>query len=246
MDTDELLSVDDIAGYLDVRPTTVYQWCREGRLPCLKLGKSWRIRRAALDEFLRQGERRPTLVARLRAFLTVPDFVLAVAENTALLHRLDAAFFQVAEAHGGVLFKFAGGEPDWPVDRLRTELAGHGLDVARLEAEGRFHFRAEADPAAGRAAALRRILDDEGAGRTVWAAFDWTRHVSLDEALAQQAAMAAIAGAERLVVKTAVLEAIADDWPPAARRRARDLHGALIEIAAGGLSLSRRTALPPA
>src|ERR671925_156273 len=85
----DLLTAEGVAAYLGVRPTTVYEWCRQGRLPCMKLGKVWRIRRAALEDFLERAERRPTLVAQLRAFLTVPDQVLAVAETPELMHRLD-------------------------------------------------------------------------------------------------------------------------------------------------------------
>src|SRR5262249_29716034 len=89
----DLLTAGGVGVYLGVRPTTVYEWCRQGRLPCMKLGKIWRIHRAALEDFLERSERRPTLVARLRAFLTIPDRVLAVAETPELIHRLDAALF---------------------------------------------------------------------------------------------------------------------------------------------------------
>ena len=74
----ELLSVEEVAGYLGVGTVTVYRWCREGRLPCLKVGRSWRIRRGALDDFLSRGERPATLVGQLRGFLAVPDAVIAV------------------------------------------------------------------------------------------------------------------------------------------------------------------------
>ncbi len=51
---DDLLDVEEVAEYLGVGQVTVYRWCREGRLSCLKLGKSWRIHRDALDGFLQQ------------------------------------------------------------------------------------------------------------------------------------------------------------------------------------------------
>src|SRR3712207_2998156 len=119
----DLLSVEEVAGYLGVGPVTIYRWCREGSLPCLKIGKSWRVRREALEDFLRQGERSATLVGRLRSFLEVPDNVIGVTQNLDMLHRLDAAFFRVGEARGGLLVKYVGGEPQTTVDDLRAALA---------------------------------------------------------------------------------------------------------------------------
>ena len=127
----DLLSVEDVAGYLGVGDVTVYRWCREGRLPCLKIGKSWRIRRAALEDFLRQGERAATLVGQLRSFLRVPDNVIGITQNLDLLHRLDVAFFGVGEARDGLLVKYVGGEPQTSVDELRAEFERNGLNVAR-------------------------------------------------------------------------------------------------------------------
>src|SRR3712207_9529942 len=71
----ELLSAEDVAGLIGVKETTVWRWCREGRLPCLKVGKHWRIRREALESFLEQSERSTTLVGQLSSFLRVPDSV---------------------------------------------------------------------------------------------------------------------------------------------------------------------------
>lgn len=241
---EELLNVDDVARYLAVRPTTVYRWCREGRLPCLKLHKAWRIRRSALDGFLRQREQRRTLTEHLRAFLVVPDHVVAVAEDEALLVRLDAAFFRVGEALGGLLVKYHGGEAP-PVERLRAGLRHNGLAVDRLEAEGRFRWSGEADPASGRGTALRQLLADEAAaGRTVWASFEWTEPVDLEAALRQQEALAAVVDEGRLVVKTAVLEAVADDWPASAQRRVQRTHRGQIRFSRSGLLLSRAVPFP--
>jgi hypothetical protein len=75
----------------------------------------------------------------------VPDNVLAVAQNVDILRRLDAAFFQVGEARGGLLVKFYGGEKD-PSDELRASLEENGFGVGRLEREGRFLIRSEAAP----------------------------------------------------------------------------------------------------
>src|ERR687893_1440013 len=135
-----LLSAEDVAELLGVKETTVWRWCREGTLPCLKVGKHWRIRREVLEDFLKRSERPATLVRRLESFLQVPDNVLAIAQNADILRRLDAAFFQVGEARGGLLVKFYGGEKD-PEDELRAHLEQNGLEVGRLEREGRLLMR---------------------------------------------------------------------------------------------------------
>ena len=241
----DLLSVDDVAGYLGVGRLTIYRWCREGRLPCLKAGRSWRIRRAALEHFLRQSERSTTLAGQLRSFLTVPDKVIGIAQTPALLHRLDAAFFQVGEAREGLLIKFYGGET-WSVDNLRAEFERNGLDVERLEGEGRFRFTAEHDPLRGREDALGRLVAEEIAhGRSIWVSFDWVREVNLDAALRQQEALTDLIDGQQLVVKTAVLERIMDDWPPAIQRQVQTQYSGTMWLSEAGLALSRLTPLPP-
>jgi excisionase family DNA binding protein len=34
-----LLGAEEVTGYLGVGRVTVYRWCKEGRIPCLKVGK---------------------------------------------------------------------------------------------------------------------------------------------------------------------------------------------------------------
>src|SRR3712207_9583504 len=94
----QLLGAEDVAALVGVKETTVWRWCREGHLPCLKVGKHWRVRRETFEEFLRRSERSTTLVGQLSSFLQVPDSILAIAQNLDILHRLDAAFFLVGEA----------------------------------------------------------------------------------------------------------------------------------------------------
>jgi excisionase family DNA binding protein len=100
-DRDELLEVPQIARYLKVSEVTVYRWCKQGRLPALKLGHSWRVRRSALEDFLERGERSATLFGQLRSFYRIPDNVLAIAQTKELLFRLDVAFFGAGEVPGG-------------------------------------------------------------------------------------------------------------------------------------------------
>jgi excisionase family DNA binding protein len=51
-----LLSAEEVAEYVGVSMTTVYQWCKEGRIRCMKIGKLWRVRREDLAHFQRKGE----------------------------------------------------------------------------------------------------------------------------------------------------------------------------------------------
>ena len=120
---------------IGVKETTVYKWCKEGKLPCLKVGKHWRIRREALEDFLRESERPRTLAGQLSSFLRVPDSVLAIAQNVDILHRLDAAFFRVGEARGGLLVKFYAGE-EHSEEELLSDFEENGLEARRLKREG--------------------------------------------------------------------------------------------------------------
>jgi excisionase family DNA binding protein len=241
----ELLSAEDVAELMGIKETTVWRWCREGRLPCLKIGKHWRVRRQALENFLEQSERPGTLAGQLSSFLQVPDNVLVIAQNRDILHRLDAAFFMVGEARGGVLVKFYGGE-EHSADELRAEFEENGLEVGRLEREGRFFMRPEEDPLDGREDVLGRFVEEMASeGRTVWASFNWVLKVDLDTALKQQERLTEIVDARQLVVKTAALEEVIDEWPSAELRRAQSSHSATILASERGLSLSRATSMPP-
>jgi hypothetical protein len=145
---------------------------------------------------------------------------------------------------GGLLVKYFGGEPQASVDDLREELDRNGLDVVRLEEGGRFRFVLEPDPS-GRAEALRALLDEEaGGGRPIWIGFDWAQRVDLEAALRQQEAITELAEDGQLVIKTALLERVADDWPPATQRPAQTLHSGTIWLSEAGLALSRVTPLP--
>src|SRR5687768_17990237 len=165
----QLLAAADVAGMLGVKETTVYRWCSEGKLPCLKIGYHWRIRRGVLEDFLKQSERPRTLVGQLSSFLRVPDNVLAIAQNIDILHRLDAAFFRVGEARGGLLAKFYAGE-EHSEEELLSDFERNGLEARRLQREGRLLMRAEEDPLGGtRREQLGRLIDEEGGERmTVW------------------------------------------------------------------------------
>jgi excisionase family DNA binding protein len=52
MSESSMLTPEDVAARLKVKPRTVQAWLRSGRLAGLKLGKLWRIRERDLETFL--------------------------------------------------------------------------------------------------------------------------------------------------------------------------------------------------
>jgi excisionase family DNA binding protein len=241
---DRLLGVDDVAARLGVQPTTVHRWCRDGQLSCLKPGKSWRIRPASVEAFLRRGERPRTLLEQLRSYVRVPDHLVAVAQDEPLLFRLDATFFQIGDERDALLVKFLGGETN-SIETLREGFRRNGLAIDRLEAEGRFCWSETVDPADERATAVGRALAAATkSGHEVWAGFNWTREVNLAMMVAQQEQLANLVDPAHLVVKTATIEAAAEDWTPTALREAQTASRGLIRISHTGLVLSRAVPLP--
>jgi excisionase family DNA binding protein len=242
----ELLAATDVAKLVGVKETTVYKWCKEGKLPCLKVGKHWRIRREALEDFLRESERPRTLIGQLDSFLRVPDNVLAIAQTVDILHRLDAAFFRVGEARDGLLVKFFAGE-EHPEEELLSDFEENGLEARRLKREGRLLMRAEEEPLGGtRGEQLGRLIEEEGdEGMTVWASFNWVKPVELETTLEQQKRLSELVDASQLVVKTAAIEEALDEWPASQLRRVQSTHSAIILASEEELSLSRATPMPP-
>lgn len=58
---DTFLTVEEIVAYLRVHERTVYRLLKSGELPAVRVGRQWRVRRAALDAWLeKKGASRGT------------------------------------------------------------------------------------------------------------------------------------------------------------------------------------------
>jgi len=48
----EILTLEEVALYLRLKPQTIYKWAQEKRIPAAKLGKEWRFRKSIIDQWL--------------------------------------------------------------------------------------------------------------------------------------------------------------------------------------------------
>jgi excisionase family DNA binding protein len=46
------LTTDEVLGYLNTTPRTIYRLIRNGELPATRIGRQWRFRRADLDRWI--------------------------------------------------------------------------------------------------------------------------------------------------------------------------------------------------
>ncbi len=49
---DELLIPGEVAAYLCMPKTTLYDWAQHGKIPAFKVGKHWRFKRGKLEAWL--------------------------------------------------------------------------------------------------------------------------------------------------------------------------------------------------
>jgi excisionase family DNA binding protein len=52
MSADDIMTLEEVARYLKLKPQTVYKWAQEEQIPGTKLGKEWRFRKSILDEWI--------------------------------------------------------------------------------------------------------------------------------------------------------------------------------------------------
>ena len=49
---DPIMTVDEVAEYLNLHPLTVRRLARDGEIPAFKVGRQWRIKRELLDKWI--------------------------------------------------------------------------------------------------------------------------------------------------------------------------------------------------
>lgn len=53
-DSAKLMTLQDLAEYLQIAERTAYQWTQQGKIPGFKLGSVWRFRRTEIDLWIEE------------------------------------------------------------------------------------------------------------------------------------------------------------------------------------------------
>ena len=55
--SNDVLTINELAIYLKIAKSTLYKLAQDGRLPGQKVGKHWRFRKASIDRWLEENDR---------------------------------------------------------------------------------------------------------------------------------------------------------------------------------------------
>ena len=47
-----MLTIEELADYLKLKPQTIYKWAQTGKIPGAKFGKEWRFRRSLIEQWI--------------------------------------------------------------------------------------------------------------------------------------------------------------------------------------------------
>jgi excisionase family DNA binding protein len=54
MDCIDIMTLEEVAAYLKLKPQTIYTWAQEKEIPAAKIGKEWRFKKSIIDEWFLQ------------------------------------------------------------------------------------------------------------------------------------------------------------------------------------------------
>jgi excisionase family DNA binding protein len=58
-EADDVMTIDELAAYLKLSKSSLYQFARAGKVPGVKIGQQWRFQKSAIDEWMRTGTMPP-------------------------------------------------------------------------------------------------------------------------------------------------------------------------------------------
>jgi excisionase family DNA binding protein len=50
----EIMTVDEVAAYLHVHPSTIYRLLKQHKLPAFRMGSDWRFARSAVEQWMKE------------------------------------------------------------------------------------------------------------------------------------------------------------------------------------------------
>ena len=56
MIVDRLMTLEEVADYLQVRKRTIYDWLKKSKIPAIKAVGQWRFKKEQIDAWLEEGK----------------------------------------------------------------------------------------------------------------------------------------------------------------------------------------------
>ena len=53
-----MMTIDQVAEYLNLHPLTVRRLARDGKIPAFKVGRQWRVKRKLLEQWIEENSMR--------------------------------------------------------------------------------------------------------------------------------------------------------------------------------------------
>ncbi|MCL5021767.1 MAG: helix-turn-helix domain-containing protein [Nitrospirae bacterium] len=133
----EFLTIQEVAKILKTHTNTVYKMCREGSLPCVKIGKEWRVDRAKFAQFMESGirQKREEPFLGLVSDALKGGHVLGVFTEQDDIAEFELEFFKASPTAGWRFLKACWWQHP---DDVRQYLAKGGFPVEKMEASGSF------------------------------------------------------------------------------------------------------------
>ena len=57
MTNEKLMTIQDIAKYLQIKERTIYSWVQNSKIPGFKIGNTWRFKREDIDLWIEERKR---------------------------------------------------------------------------------------------------------------------------------------------------------------------------------------------
>jgi excisionase family DNA binding protein len=52
---DKIMTLEEVAQYLRVKPQTIYTWAQEKKIPAAKIGREWRFKKSMVDKWFNES-----------------------------------------------------------------------------------------------------------------------------------------------------------------------------------------------